>query len=79
MNEGVKLLIKRMERVTEEFLNSTDDRWGWAVELMFSLAHEDCADLVWFTSEEKEALIEAYRKLMREDFHRRVVESLVVR
>ena len=46
---------------------------------MFSLAHEDCADLVWFTSEEKEALVEAYRKLMREDFHRRVVESLVVR
>lgn len=78
MNEGVKLLIKRMERVPEEFLNG-DPRWEWAVELMFSLAHDECADLVWFTPEEKAALIEAYRKLMREDFHRRVVESLVVR
>ncbi|MBP03882.1 MAG: hypothetical protein CMA72_03725 [Euryarchaeota archaeon] len=77
MNEGVKLLIKRMERVPEEFLQY-DPRWEWATEMLSAMAQGECT-IFWFTSEEKAAMIEAYRKLQREDFHRRVVESVVVR
>ena len=74
MNQGVEILLARMDSHPEEFIDDVRGEWRW---LTNQLEGPAVGGLYFLTDEEKIALHEKYSSLVREQFTKNIMQQLL--
>jgi hypothetical protein len=74
MNQGVEIILARMDSHPEEFIDDVRKEWRW---LTNQLEGPAVGGLYFLTGEEKTALQEKYIELVREQFTKNIIQQLL--
>lgn len=78
MNQGVEILLSRMDSNPEEFVGDEAHKWGWVVNGLYDrVLEENAKALPYLNDEEVEALWDKFNVIRRDSFTHRVMETLL--
>tara|TARA_R110000822_G_scaffold24990_1_gene75856 strand:+ start:200 stop:571 length:372 start_codon:yes stop_codon:yes gene_type:complete len=74
MNQGVEIILARMDSHPEEFIGELRGNWRWVTD---ALDKQNTDGMQFLTGEEKTALREKYIELVRGQFTKNVMQQLL--